>query len=536
MRSIQVKQAIIIGAGPAGLTAALEMLTNTDIVPIVLEKSAYMGGLSRTINHNGNRMDIGGHRFFSKSDRVMNWWLNILPIEKHSLGASEITYHGMRRTLDGFTSTQNRGNSDNVMLVRDRKSRIYFLGKFFDYPITISKDTFSKLGLLRTAQIGMSYAWSAIKPIRSVENLEQFFINRFGRQLYQTFFKEYTEKVWGLRCSEISAEWGEQRIKGLSVAKAIRHFFKRQEKAKVDGRADGNLTGDFVQSGVEPSLIERFLYPRLGPGQMWEEVARRVREKGGTILTEIEVRNLKADGNQISEVTANDLRTGKDRVFAADFVVSTMPVSELMRSFNTEVPSDVLHVSDNLPYRDFITVGLLVRKLKACDSNTNRMISDNWIYIQEPGVKVGRLQIFNNWSPSLVSDPNKIWLGAEYFCSESDDIWKLTDHDMVEFARKELQDIGILEETDMVDSYVVRMPKAYPAYCGTYKEFDKVREYLDGFENLFLVGRNGMHKYDNQDHAMLTAMIAVENMARGCTGKGNIWSVTTEDGERRSTR
>lgn len=514
-----MKRAIIMGAGPAGLTAALEMLTNTDIVPLVLEKSTYMGGLSRTINYNGNRLDIGGHRFFSKSDRVMNWWLNILPIEQDHSSASEITYHRASRSIDRFERGPSANASDKVMLLRNRKSRIYFLGQLFDYPISISRDTIRKLGLLRTAKIGLSYAISAAAPIREVENLEQFFINRFGRELYLTFFKEYTEKVWGQRCCEISAEWGEQRIKGLSVVKAINHFFKRR---------DG--IGDVAQKDTETSLIERFLYPKFGPGQMWEEVSRLVREKGGVILTETEATGLQVLGNRITGVTAKDLKTGKDLMFEGDFVMSTLPVKELMRALKTDVPAAVLHVSDNLPYRDFITVGLLANKLKVRDSgaSVSELISDNWIYIQEPGVKAGRVQIFNNWSPYLVHDPGKVWLGVEYFCYESDDLWKLSDHKMAALATKELHDIGILDSTDVVDGCVFRMPKAYPAYFGVYKDFDRVRNYLDGFENLFVVGRNGMHKYNNQDHAMLTAMLAVENMASGRTGKNNLWTVITE--------
>ena len=522
-----MKKAIIMGAGPAGLTAALEMLTNTDILPIVLEKSTYMGGISRTLNHNGNRIDIGGHRFFSKSDRVMNWWLNILPIEQDASKTCEITYHGMRRSLNGFDNGPNGKSSDNVMLVRNRKSRIYFLGQFFDYPISITKDTIRKLGLFRTLKIGLSYAISAAAPIRKVENLEQFFINRFGRELYLTFFKEYTEKVWGLQCSEISAEWGEQRIKGLSVVKAIKHFFKRKA---ANGNAKGEPRGDVAQKETETSLIERFLYPKFGPGQMWDEVARRVREKGGTILTETEVTSLHVDGNRISGVTATDSKTGERRLFEGDFFMSTLPIKELVRSLTTEVPADVQFVSDNLPYRDFITVGLLVNKLKVRenDARDHETISDNWIYIQEPGVKAGRLQIFNNWSPHLVSDPDKVWLGVEYFCYESDDMWKLSDEAMSALAMKELHEIGILDQADVVDSCVFRMPKTYPAYFGVYKDFDKVRNYLDEFENLFLVGRNGMHKYNNQDHSMLTAMLAVENMASGQTDKSNIWMVNTE--------
>jgi protoporphyrinogen oxidase len=520
-----VKRAIIMGAGPAGLTAALEMLNNTDIVPIVLEKSTYMGGISRTLNHKGNRIDIGGHRFFSKSDRVMKWWTDILPIERDGAGSKEISYQGKQRSTDNLPCGPCPEECDNVMLVRNRKSRIYFLGQFFDYPITLSKDTIQKLGLFRTARIGASYAKSSLAPIRNVDNLEQFFINRFGRELYLTFFKEYTEKVWGLRCSEISAEWGKQRIKGLSITKALKHCVKTAVKSARRSKGDG----DVAQKDTETSLIERFLYPKLGPGQMWDEVARRVREKGGTILTETEVTALQVDGSRVTGVTARE-QDGKEYALNGDFVVSTLPIKELVRALETDVPSQVREISDNLPYRDFITVGLLVNKLKVRDRSTptDETIADNWIYIQEPGVKAGRLQIFNNWSPYLVSDPDKIWLGVEYFCYESDEMWQLSDQDMATLAKEELHKIGILDQSEVLDTYVFRMPKTYPAYFGAYKDFDQVRNYLDGFENLFLVGRNGMHKYNNQDHSMLTAMLAVENMANNITDKSNIWMVNTE--------
>ena len=518
---MQSKKAIIMGAGPAGLTAALEFLKKTDVTPIVLEKSTYMGGISRTLNYKGNRMDIGGHRFFSKSDRVMKWWLDILPIEKNAEGAQEIGYQGLRHRVNGHGSGPNPEVVDKVMLVRPRKSRIYFLGKFFDYPISLTQDTLKKLGATRTMKIGISYMRSAAVPIRNVCNLEQFFINRFGKELYHTFFKEYTEKVWGISCSEISSEWGEQRIKGLSISKAISHFVKK---------SFASPRSDIAQKTTETSLIEKFLYPKLGPGQMWEEVARQVRERGGSILTDIEVVKLEVDGNRISRVIARDAKTGELHVFQGDYFISTLPIKELVASLNTEVPREMKKISDGLIYRDFITVGILLNKLKVKDDNqkAQQLIADNWIYIQEPGVKAGRLQIFNNWSPYMVKDPSKVWVGVEYFCYETDDLWKLPDEQMAALAVKELHQIGILDDSEVLDTYVYHMPKTYPAYFGTYGQFDQLREYLDAFKNLFLVGRNGMHKYNNQDHSMLTAMLAVENIAAGVTDKSNLWAVNTE--------
>jgi len=517
-----LKKAIIMGAGPAGLTAALEFLNKTNIMPIVLEKSDYMGGISRTLNYKGNRMDIGGHRFFSKSDKVMKWWLDILPIEKGAEGPQPISYQGKRHLMNGFSDGPCPDKIYNVMLVRHRKSRIYFLGKFFDYPISLSQDTLKKLGFLRTLKIGLSYMKSAMFPIKNVTNLEQFFINRFGRELYLTFFKEYTEKVWGIACSEISSEWGEQRIKGLSITKAISHFLK----TKLAGRK----SGDISQKSTETSLIEKFLYPKLGPGQMWEEVARQVRKKGGLILTDMEVVSLDVNGNRIPRVTAKDTKTGETRVFDADYVISTLPVKELIRSMKTEVEAEVKEISEGLLYRDFITVGILLNKLKVKEDSKAAagLVTDNWIYIQEPGVLAGRLQIFNNWSPYMVKDSEKVWIGVEYFCNETDSVWKLSDHDMAALAVRELHKIGILESDEVLDTYVYRMAKTYPAYFGTYDRFDQLRDYIDQYENLFLVGRNGMHKYNNQDHSMLTAMLAVENINAGITDKSNIWAVNTE--------
>ena len=508
-----------MGAGPAGLTAALQLLNTTDILPIVLEKSTYMGGISRTLNYKGNRIDIGGHRFFSKSDRVMEWWLNILPIQGNAEAGARLAYHGEARDLHAAQSGPDPATEDCVMLVRNRKSRIYFLSKFFDYPISLSKDTLVKLGLWRTIRIGVSYLKSVIFPIRNVTSLEQFFVNRFGRELYLTFFKEYTEKVWGVPCSDISAEWGAQRIKGLSITKTILHLIRKQFKADKD----------IAQKSTETSLIEKFLYPKYGPGQMWEEVARQVIQKGGKIVTSMEVTGLDMNGDHVTGVSAVNIASGRIENFSGDYFFSTVPVKELIQSLRREVPREIREISDGLLYRDFITVGLLLRKLAIVDADVpGGLISDNWIYVQEPNVLAGRLQIFNNWSSYLVADPETVWIGVEYFCYETDSIWKLSDEDMADLAKQELQRIGIINGEDVLDSTVHRMPKTYPAYFGTYSRFGEIREYVDRIDNLFLIGRNGMHKYNNQDHSMLTAMTAVENIAQGLTDKSNIWAVNTE--------
>jgi protoporphyrinogen oxidase len=513
------KTAIIIGAGPAGLTAAYELLTRSDIHPIVLEKSAAMGGISRTVHYKGNRIDIGGHRFFSKSDRVMNWWLGHMPIDAAASGGRRISYQGQSRDVNGRTSIGEAGGGDAVMLIRQRKSRIYFLRRFFDYPIRLSAQTLWKLGLLRTVKIGLSYLRTVLFPPKKVENLEDFFISRFGRELYLTFFKSYTEKVWGVPCDQISAEWGAQRIKGLSITKSLIHFLKTATNRKAS---------DVGQKSTETSLIENFMYPRLGPGQLWELVAEKILAMGGEIVTEVDVKRIHCRGREVVSIGATDAE-GVERVFAGDYFFSTMPIQELVRALDIPAPPAVREISEGLQYRDFITVGLLASKLSVQDrTSPNLLIKDNWIYIQEPDVTAGRLQIFNNWSPFLVKDPDTVWIGVEYFCYDTDPIWKRPDEEIAALAKRELEQIGILRQADVLDATVIRVPKTYPAYFGVYERFDELRQYLDEFPNLFLVGRNGMHKYNNQDHSMLTAMTAVDNILAGRAGKENIWAVNTE--------
>ncbi len=513
------KQAIIIGAGPAGLTAAYEFVTRTGIVPVVLELSEAMGGISRTIQYKGNRIDIGGHRFFSKSDRVMNWWLQIMPLQS-TPGTQSISYQQKTRTIEGSAAGPDPETTDSVMLVRKRKSRIYFLRQFFDYPIKLTGDTISKLGPAKMARIGTSYLWSVLFPIKNEQNLEQFFMNRFGRELYLTFFKSYTEKVWGVPCKEISAAWGAQRIKGLSITKTLQHLIKQATGKKKQT--------DLSQKDVETSLIEQFMYPKHGPGQMWEEVAEKIKERGGQILTSWRVKHILTQGDRVTGVEAENRKTGEMKTFTGDYFFSTMPIRELIKAFDVQAPAHIQAISDGLVYRDFITVGLLLNKLKIQEPDGS-LIQDNWIYIQEPDVQVGRLQIFNNWSPYLVADPTKVWVGLEYFCYDTDPIWKLTDEKMIELAKHELEKIGIIDSADAIDATVIRVPKTYPAYFGTYDKFDQIVDHFDQYRNLFLVGRNGMHKYNNQDHSMLTAMMSVDNIIEGREDKQNIWEVNTED-------
>jgi protoporphyrinogen oxidase len=575
------KKAVIIGAGPAGLTAGLELLRRTEIVPVILEASEEIGGISRTIRYKGNRMDIGGHRFFSKSDRVMEWWVELMPPELAAQGEpgseaaanpattapsapsqpAEISYQGKRRvvTVPAHLHEESplRGmgplhhaesdeteeedsaedaaetvvvpepeNPDLVMLIRPRRSRIYYLRKFFDYPITLTANTLKNLGLVRMVRVGTSYMVSRVRQIRPEKSLEDFLINRFGRELYLTFFKSYTEKVWGTPCHEISAEWGAQRIKGLSLTTAVKHLVKKLFRATSEG-------GDLAQKGTDTSLIERFMYPKFGPGQLWEHVAELVQQKGGAIHKGWKVDRLNfAEGEPLRVTSIEAVRAdGERRTFAGDYFFSTMPMRELLRAMKTAVPANVLEVSDGLQYRDFITVGLLVDRLKVTEPDGG-LLKDTWIYIQEPDVLLGRLQIFNNWSPYLVSDADqkagKVWIGLEYFCYETDDLWKMADEEMKKFAIAEVAKIGLLNAADVSDAHVVRVPKTYPAYFGTYDRFDELKTFTDGIENLFLVGRNGMHKYNNQDHSMLTAMAVVDGLVAGKVNKQALWEINTE--------
>jgi len=514
------QRAIIIGGGPAGLTAAHELLERTDIEPVVLEQTEMVGGISRTVEHNGNRIDIGGHRFFSKSRRVMDWWLRMLPIERSADSRFKIKYQNRESEIAGNADGPDSETEDSVMLVRSRKSRIYFNRRFFDYPLSLNAQTLGNLGPVRTARIGLSYVKSSLMQIKPEENLEQFLINRFGRELYLTFFKSYTEKVWGTPCDKISAEWGAQRIKGLSVAKALANAVAKPFR-KNRGVA---------QKGVETSLIEQFLYPKFGPGQMWETCAAKIEERGGSIRFHQKVEHVRTEGERIVELTTRDTRTGERETFAGDYFFSTMPVQKLVRAFDAPVPEAVRTVNDGLIYRDFITVGLLLPEMKIRDADRpeRKYPSDNWIYIQEPDVHVGRLQIFNNWSPWMVADPNKVWLGLEYFCNKGDAIWNLSDAEMTKLGIEELTKIGMIDGSKVLDSTVLRVPKTYPAYFGTYDRFPELRSWVDKYRNLYLLGRNGMHRYNNQDHSMLTAMTAVDNIAAGRENKDNIWDVNVE--------
>jgi protoporphyrinogen oxidase len=523
MNANSTADTVIIGAGPAGLTAGLELVRAGKRDVLVLEATDDIGGLSKTVNYKGNRIDIGGHRFFSKSDWVMNWWREMLPVAMPPGAGSEsafrVSYQGASRLL-GAEHIHATEADEAVMLLRNRLSRIYFNGAFFNYPLSPGLDMVTKLGVGKCSQFALSYARSHLAPIAPEVSLEDFFINRFGRALYLQFFKSYTEKVWGVPCDQISAAWGAQRVKSLNIGNMVAHALKKL----VPGRAGA--------AQEKTSLIENFLYPKLGPGQMWETAAQRFEAGGGRIIRRAKVVGIERDGDRVKAVTALVDGTQALRVEAAN-VVSTMPVKDLAVAMQADMPDAMAGIGTQLQYRDFITVGVLYRKLRktaaAIDPRTH-LVADNWIYIQDAGVKVGRLQIFNNWSPYMVASPDTVWVGLEFFAKDDDELWGLSDEALKALALREMQQLKLADEADALDAVVIRMPKAYPGYFGNaYEHFEELRAYLDGIKNLYLIGRNGMHRYNNQDHSMLSARYAVEAILAGSSDKSAIWGVNIDD-------
>ena len=512
------KKILIIGGGPAGLTAALELARKGWSNVSVLERESQLGGISRTLEHHGNHIDIGGHRFFSKSDTVMQWWKEIMPLQ----GAPSCDDISLSRQVSLASNGPDPEKEDQTMLVRSRLSRILFLRRFFNYPVSLSAETLLNLGLIRVMKMGFSYLWSMVHK-RKEKSLEDFFINRFGSELYKTFFRDYTAKVWGVPCSQIGADWGAQRVKGLSITKVLAHALSKFIFWSKRGKQDG-----------ETSLIEEFWYPKYGPGQLWETVGAEAEKLGVRILRQQDVTAIEMSGGRISALRILDMTSGEEHTETADYVISTTSVRELIAKLGSHAPEEVHKVASRLVYRDFMTVGLLLNKLKLKSRNMNTtvgehgVVPDNWIYVQENDVKVGRLQIFNNWSPYLVADRNKAWIGMEYFVNEGDELWSMNDDSFCDFAVNELEKIGIIDSVDVTDKVVFRIQKAYPAYLGSYKEFGVIREWTDNIPNLYLVGRNGMHRYNNMDHSMLSAMEAVKNITTGAVDKANIWEVNTE--------
>ena len=462
---------VIIGAGPAGLTAAYE-LTKFNRRPIVLEKREFLGGLARTERYQDYYFDIGGHRFFTKVEEVNKMWHEVLGKD---------------------------------FLRRPRLSRIYFNGEFFDYPLK-PLNALRGLGFFQSILIILSYLRWHLFPYRREDTFEQWVTNRFGKRLFLTFFKTYTEKVWGISCSELRAEWAAQRIKGLSLKTALLSMFlKPKETIKT--------------------LIQEFDYPRLGPGMMWSAVKDEVERRAGLVRLRCEVIRVHRTADRIDSVAI--VCDGQMEVIKGTDFISSMPVTEFVNKLAPPPPPEVLQAAEKLAYRDFLTVCLIVNK--------PHLFPDNWIYVHDPDVKVGRIQNFKNWSPYMVPDLTKTSLGLEYFCTEGDALWNTPDADLIELAKREVDRIGVANSADVEDGCVVRVLKAYPVYESSHRDFLAiVREYVEGLENFQTIGRNGLHRYNNQDHAMLTAMLAVRNLVLG--QQNDLWSVNTDEDYHEETR
>ena len=508
-----MKKALVIGAGPAGLTAAYELLTKSeDMEVMVFEESDCFGGISKTVEYKGNRMDMGGHRFFSKIPEVNAWWDKMLPMQGSATYDDILLNRPMPLTEGG----PDPEKEDRVMLTRHRVSRNLFDNKFYDYPVTLKRETLKNMGFFTTMKVGFSYL-AAILHKKPEDNLENFYINRFGRKLYSMFFEYYTENLWGRHPSEIDASWGAQRVKGLSVVAIIKDIFGKIFKKK--------------NRKVETSLIEEFKYPKLGPGQLWDVTAEEITKLGGTIIKNAKVTKLQKEGDKIVSLTY--VKDGQEVTVEGDYIISSMPVKDLVAGMN-DVPAEPARIAAGLPYRDYMTLGVLVPKInlenKTKLKTVSNIVPDCWVYVQDRRVKMGRFQIYNNWSPYMIKDlENTIWIGLEYFVNEGDEFWNMTEEQFSAFGVQEMVNLGLIDSPDVVlDTHMEKVKKAYPAYFDTYDEMDKLVEYLKSIDNLYCVGRNGQHRYNNIDHSMVTSFETVKNILSGEKDKSNIWSVNTE--------
>lgn len=509
-----MKKALVIGAGPAGLTAAYELLKQSDNIEVVIfEESDCFGGISKTVNYKGNRMDMGGHRFFSKVPEVNAWWDNMLPMQ----GAPTYDDILLNREMPLKEGGPDPEKSDRVMLTRHRVSRIFFDDKFYDYPISLKFETFKNMGFVNTMKVGFSYL-GAVFHKRPEDNLENFYINCFGKKLYSMFFEYYTENLWGRHPSEIDASWGAQRTKGLSITGIIKDVFGKIFRIK--------------NRKVNTSLIEEFKYPKLGPGELWEVTASEIEKMGGKIYKNARVTGInKNDANVITSLTYE--MEGQEYTMEGDYVISSMPIKDLVGGMN-DVPADPARIAKGLPYRDYMTLGVLVPKLnlknKTALKTVSNIVPDCWVYVQDRRVKMGRFQIYNNWSPYMIKDlENTVWVGLEYFVNEGDEYWNMTEEQFSEVGVSEMVKLGLIDSADdVIDTHMEKVKKAYPAYFDTYDEIDTLVDYLKTIDNLYCVGRNGQHRYNNIDHSMVTSFEAVKNIISGEKSKDNIWSVNTE--------
>ncbi len=509
-----MKKVLIIGAGPAGLTAAYELVKRTDEYEvIVFEESDVFGGISKTVEYKGNRMDMGGHRFFSKVPEVNQWWNDMLPMQ----GAPSWDDIQLEREVPLVQGGPNPEQQDEVMLIRHRVSRIFFDDQFYDYPVSLKPETLKNMGFLKTMQVGFSYL-HALMFKKPETNLENFYINRFGRKLYSMFFEYYTENLWGRHPSEIDASWGKQRVKGLSIVAVLRDM-----AGKVFGAQNRK---------VETSLIEQFKYPKLGPGELWDVVAEKVTALGGTIIRNAKVTKLNRDENG-AILSLQYEKDGQLYTETGDCFISSMPVKDLVAGMN-DVPSDMQTIAQGLPYRDYMTLGVLVKKLQLQNKTKlktiGNIVPDCWVYVQDRRVKMGRFQIYNNWSPYMVKEiENTVWLGLEYFVNEGDECWNMTEEAFSRLGIEEMIKIGLISsQDDVLDCHMEKVKKAYPAYFDTYDRMDELADFLSSIPNLYCVGRNGQHRYNNIDHSMCTSFEAVHNIVEGISDKSNIWNVNTE--------